>query len=818
MARRILLTIHALYSLSLILLLWLDPVKTAPFYPTHPLSSALQNEVQICSTNAEYCEENIAAITTLAAKFANEHSGLLLHDVAQGLFKKQFDYIQRNSTLGSRIMHILTVLAFSQGEIQEAEQLWSLLNTSDLVSMRTHGAQVLMGGQEGEGIALMLNYTTLLRQRFNSAIGTVTLTGNANELRAPATELSEGVLLDLLLNEAHGGVRLASKLGDLSLSVADIRPLNARQRFRLGVGLAKLGLFDMSLRHVSLSATPWEAPLYLLRARLIFSPIHSSVRALALAVDHFERQGEGILLQPSPRSPLMRPVCDSPNEVALALQALPLLHLAGFSAPRMTTLLGHSPVALSVLLSEVFISMCPPSLPPDSLQPSLRSAWLADATSSAAKSSIVPEPPEDTEHDNSQEIEANRNKRSQGHGASRRSSLMKIGIVSGSFDTLSGRIAVGILESIDVKLRSNLELIAMCFPTPRDAITDRANAVFDRHINLSPHNKTLVLERILEVEPHFLLFADGALDSRTFALAHERLARYQGALWGFGAGFGKGVSSIDFYFTPRVLWSHGTVCPQVGGDPVPPQALYGEQVVFLEGLPPLPTVPPTTHSELWTVLQERYLLPPENRTHLYLFPGAVRHLHPEFDETIAVLLRTDPIAIVILAVPRSGRDSLPTMHIAVRHDLTHPTMPAAGVAKLRKRLRANMGDLASRVRVLPPLDERIYHALRLSAIAVLDPYPVGMHIQVFEAMLEGTPVVSAPMLQECTSSHVPGLAAAMGMPFSEWPTTREEYSVLAMRLQREVALREELAPQLDAFPEAPSHGDQLVHFFHALIE
>ena len=44
-------------------------------------------------------------------------------------------------------------------------------------------------------------------------------------------------------------------------------------------------------------------------------------------------------------------------------------------------------------------------------------------------------------------------------------------------------------------------------------------------------------------------------------------------------------------------------------------------------------------------------------------------------------------------VPRSGRDGVPTTHIAVRHDLLHPTMPAAAVAKLRARLRTSLGGV-----------------------------------------------------------------------------------------------------------------------------
>ena len=49
----------------------------------------------------------------------------------------------------------------------------------------------------------------------------------------------------------------------------------------------------------------------------------------------------------------------------------------------------------------------------------------------------------------------------------------------------------------------------------------------------------------------------------------------------------------------------------------------------------------------------------------------------------------------------------------------------------------------SRVRVLPPLDERLYRALQRAAVAVLDPFPVGTHVQIMEAMVDGIPVVSS---------------------------------------------------------------------------
>lgn len=342
------------------------------------------------------------------------------------------------------------------------------LKTSSLLSQRTYAAQVLMGHSESLGVELMRNYTETIGQRFANVLGGNFLMapkaskkkgggegGAVLTKEAPSvvvergssfSEDAEDDLLSLLLSEAQGGIRLTPKLMDVELSTADIpMHLDARQRFRLGVGLAKLGLFDLSLRHVSMSATPWEAPLYRLRAKLIFSPIHRSVRALAEAVDVFETQAETLLARPSGRSrtislsPQMIAICNSPNEAALALQALPLLHLAGYSSPRAEVLLGHSPVSLPVLLGEVFVNMCPtlkisPALEAQSihfLQPRTTVPVRNTNSSgvdvkggvSAAMSSF-----------SGQDITSTSTSTSRG---------IRIGVVAGSFDGILGRLIVG---------------------------------------------------------------------------------------------------------------------------------------------------------------------------------------------------------------------------------------------------------------------------------------------------------------------------------------------------------------------------------------
>ena len=100
---------------------------------------------------------------------------------------------------------------------------------------------------------------------------------------------------------------------------------------------------------------------------------------------------------------------------------------------------------------------------------------------------------------------------------------------------------------------------------------------------------------------------------------------------------------------------------------VAPQDLFHEQVVLLNELPMLPLGSLSSEQELASVMKDRFRIPPLNESNIYLFPGSVRHLHPEFDAALATLLKTDEKCYVIVTLPRMGRDGLPTTHIAGRY-------------------------------------------------------------------------------------------------------------------------------------------------------
>lgn len=564
--------------------------------------------------------------------------------------------------------------------------------------------------------------------------------------REAYTEEIQDRILGFLFQEAEGlNMRINSKFDDVLFSVTDIRPQSlmhdSRFRFYLGVGLAKLGMFELSLGHMITSATPWEAALYRFRAQLVFSPIYPSIFALAQAVDNFERQAELLIMKPVVKTEIMRTICNSPNEAALAFQALPLLSLTGYSSPRDGIALGHSPVAIPVLLSEVYMRMCPPD--PNNIV-SIRQPYFDPSPLRVENETTMGDVYPTVQH--SVQIRSEPTPNSQLHSVQ---SKIVVGVVGGSFDSYPGRIVAGLVENMlyaSNRFREKFHLIAMCFPTPRDATTDRmlgggnGRKMFDEHVNLSPSNSSLNIERILDAKVNVLIYADAGYDARVFTLAHERLALFQMFLWGWGCNT-LGIPMIDFYLVPDVLFD-GVRCKMqkqksrdleldadssstLAYDQEHPQAIFYEQIVLLRGVPPImrlrDSLPTSNYyrnknrMQLLSHLESRYLLPTTSplaasaanrhgksnsqssatlmddeymeNPHYYIFPGSVKHVHPEFDPVLKILLNTDPNAVVLIATVRIARDNLPVTHFTVNHDLMHPTMPIAAVTKLKRRLR-----------------------------------------------------------------------------------------------------------------------------------
>jgi hypothetical protein len=127
-----------------------------------------------------------------------------------------------------------------------------------VVSLRSTAAQIFLLGQESLGMTYFTNYTQTLRNRLDA----IAYSLDRNISHQPSTDHFESSALMLLLSEAQGIAKVRIPLSDLVLTSSHISNLDAQNRFYIAVGLAKVGLYDLSLRLVSKIATPWEAPLY----------------------------------------------------------------------------------------------------------------------------------------------------------------------------------------------------------------------------------------------------------------------------------------------------------------------------------------------------------------------------------------------------------------------------------------------------------------------------------------------------------------------------------------------------------------------------
>jgi hypothetical protein len=341
--------------------------------------------------------------------------------------------------------------------------------------MRSYAAQRIMIAQhDNRGVESLVNYSQLLGERFydvltpfvnykpryqielrhrrrlsrrksqeknqSDTLESITLPEEEDEdtkivyppvvIRSPPTSKTEDLVIDYLLDEAQGGVRIQPKLSDLLLSSTDLSKIFTPSfHFKLGIRLSKFCLYDLGQRHISLAATPWEPIHYTLRYALSLPPIYPSIRSLAQLVDNFENKIEKYLLYPhTMKSLVVSVICESFDQTGIVLGVLPLLHLTGYNAPRQEVLMGYSPVPMPVLLSEFYSTMCStasPSSPFYILPPPTQLTLGATMERNIFIDEETKEIPVMLQY---------RTKPSQ---------KLRIGIISGSFDSLSGRIVIG---------------------------------------------------------------------------------------------------------------------------------------------------------------------------------------------------------------------------------------------------------------------------------------------------------------------------------------------------------------------------------------
>lgn len=230
----------------------------------------------------------------------------------------------------------------------------------------------------------------------------------------------------------------------------------------------------------------------------------------------------------------------------------------------------------------------------------------------------------------------------------------------------------------------------------RDQITEQLKNQADHSLELS-EDIFAAQEQIASLELDLLIYPDLGMDAYTYALAMNRLARWQLTLPGHPLT--SGLKSVDYFVSADVLEA-----PQA-------QNFYTEQLIRLPGMPDYqqPLDPPAA--------DRLQLGLPEG--HLYFCPMTPFKLLPAFDRVIAQILERDPQGQILFL---EFKDQL---HL-----------------KIRQRFELSYLQLSSRLHFLPWSSQPVFFQRLLATDVILDTFPFGGGNTSYQALGLGCPLLA----------------------------------------------------------------------------
>lgn len=277
---------------------------------------------------------------------------------------------------------------------------------------------------------------------------------------------------------------------------------------------------------------------------------------------------------------------------------------------------------------------------------------------------------------------------------------IRVGFVSRYFyNHTVGEVTRGLLEHLD---RVRFEITVLRIGPEDDALAHGIDAAAD-HVASVPGSLREARELIGARALDALVYPEVGMDPGTYFLAFSRLAPVQCVMWGHPDT--TGIPNLDYYVSSADI------------EPANAQAHYSERLVRLAHVPAYYYRP-----ALSDPLPDRAALELPERGNLYVCAQTLYKFHPDFDPTLAAILRLDPEGWLVLF---EGR---------------HPSW--SGI--LRTRLRAALGDAVDRVLFLPRMTLPRYLALLTHACAALDTHPFGGGNTSYQALGLGVPIVTWP--------------------------------------------------------------------------
>jgi predicted O-linked N-acetylglucosamine transferase (SPINDLY family) len=329
---------------------------------------------------------------------------------------------------------------------------------------------------------------------------------------------------------------------------------------------------------------------------------------------------------------------------------------------------------------------------------------------------------------------------------------LKLGIVSTSlFGHTIGKFYQGIIEKLS---RARFEVVVVRPPQDADAIGDAIGRAADRNVEI-PYDLYTARDILAAEQLDLIFYPDLGMTPLTYFLAYARLAPVQCVSWGHPVT--TGIPNLDYFISAKSI------------EPPDAQSHYSERLILFHRLPSYYVRP---HHAANPFTREEFGLPADVK--LYLCPQSLFKLHPDFDPTLATLLRRDPNArLLLLSGVHKHWDRL----LAARFAKAFP-------------------DVVGRIIFVPRIPQKDFFRLLMMADAILDPPFFGGGNTSYEAFAMGLPIVTWPgafMRGRVTE----GCYRQMGFT-ALVADSLDSYVEMALRLANDARWREQMKAEIAA--------------------
>ncbi len=256
----------------------------------------------------------------------------------------------------------------------------------------------------------------------------------------------------------------------------------------------------------------------------------------------------------------------------------------------------------------------------------------------------------------------------------------------------------GVLSRLD---RERFEVVvfasAVAVPRIRREITAPLQAI------ALPERADRIVTTIGDAKLDILYHWEVGTDSVNYFLPMFQLAARQCTSWGLQQT--SGMAAMDFYLSSALV------------EPENAAEHYREPLLLADTLLTYqyrPTSSPATKSRADFDLNDK--------AHVYTCAQHLGKFHPDFDATLAEILRRDDQATLVITQDRFN----------------------IGAESLRLRFATTLGDVAARVRWFPRLSEQDYRDLLAASDVLLDPPHFGGVNSTYDGLALGKPIVTCP--------------------------------------------------------------------------